>query len=448
MTESADVLIVGAGAAGLAAAQDLSAADLRVIVVEARGRVGGRIFTLRDQSVPAPVELGAEFVHGKSPELFEIIESAHLPFCEVTGRHWYFENGVLSRTDDFWAKLDQLMEQMKSVDPDRSFKDYLDSLPHDPETERAKAIAVRYVEGFHAARIDRIGVHGLIKANEAAEQIDGNKAFRLLRGYVDVSQWLYEEAKGHGAIFQLNTVVDEVRWKRDTVELVCRSDNISLSFSAPRTIITLPLGVLQAGEDQHGAVRFDPELPREKRDAVRALEMGHVVRIVLHFHERFWEKIDIPGTGEKEDLSQLGFIHYPEAPISTWWTVLPERAPLLVGWVGGPAAEGFISQSQEEILNSALDSLSRIFGVTENYVRSLLAGSFIHDWQADPFTRGAYSYLPVNGLAAQLALSQPVDNTLFFAGETTSVGNIGTVHGAIQSGRRAAKEVIGSNSRE
>ncbi len=429
MTESADVLIVGAGAAGLAAAQDLSAADLRVIVVEARGRVGGRIFTLRDQSVPAPVELGAEFVHGKSPELFEIIESAHLPFCEVTGRHWYFENGVLSRTDDFWAKLDQLMEQMKSVDPDRSFKDYLDSLPHDPETERAKAIAVRYVEGFHAARIDRIGVHGLIKANEAAEQIDGNKAFRLLRGYLDVSQWLYEEAKGHGAIFQLNTVVDEVRWKRDTVELVCRSDNISLSFSAPRTIITLPLGVLQAGEDQHGTVRFDPELPREKRDAVRALEMGHVVRIVLHFHERFWEKIDIPGTGEKEDLSQLGFIHYPEAPISTWWTMLPERAPLLVGWVG-------------------VDSLSRIFGVTENYVRSLLAGSFIHDWQADPFTRGAYSYLPVNGLAAQLALSQPVDNTLFFAGETTSVGNIGTVHGAIQSGRRAAKEVIGSNSRE
>ena len=139
MTESADVLIVGAGAAGLAAAQDLSAAGLCVIVLEARERVGGRILTLRDQSLPAPVELGAEFVHGKSPELFEITERAYLPFSEVTGRHWYFENGVLSRTDDFWAKLDQLMEQMKSVDPDRSFKDYLDSLPHDPETERPKS---------------------------------------------------------------------------------------------------------------------------------------------------------------------------------------------------------------------------------------------------------------------------------------------------------------------
>jgi len=365
----------------------------------------------------------------------------------VTGRHWYFENGVLSKSPDFWANIHQLMEQMKSVESDRSFKDYLDSLPHDPETERAKAIAVRYVEGFHAARIDRIGVQGLIKANEAAEQIDGDKSFRLLRGYSDVSQWLYQKAKGQGVIFQLNTVVDAVRWKRDAVELVCRSDDVSRSFSASKAIITLPLGVLQAGKDQQGAVRFVPELPGEKQDAVRALEMGHVVRIVLHFHERFWEELHIPGTGAKKSFSQLGFIHCPEAPIATWWTMLPEHAPQLVGWVGGPAAEGLMSQDQEEILNRALDSLGRIFGVTANYVRNHLANSFMHDWQRDPFTRGAYSYLPVNGLAVQLALSQPLDNTLFFAGETTSVGNIGTVYGAIQSGRRAAKEVIGTNSR-
>ena len=445
VTVTADVIIVGAGAAGLASAQDLTVAGLRVVVLEARGRIGGRILTLKDQSLPVPVELGAEFVHGKSPELFEIIESAHLPFTEVTDRHWYFENGVLSRSRDFWAKIEQLMEQMKSADPDRSFKDYLDSLPRDPETERAKWMAVRYVEGFHAARIDRIGVRGLIEVNKTAEEIGGYKSFRLRRGYADVSQWLHQEAESRGAVFQLNTVVDVVRWKPGAVEAICRNAGTNLIFSSRRAVITLPLGVLQGGNDQAGVVHFVPELPREKLEAISALAMGHVVRIVLQFRTRFWEELNLPGTGQKEDLSELGFIHYREAPIPTWWTMLPERAPLIVGWVGGPAAERFMSQSQEQVLESALESLSRIFGITENDVRNHLAASFMHDWQTDPFTRGAYSYIPVNGLDAQLTLSQPVDNTLFFAGEATSIGHIGTVHGAIQSGRRAATEVIGSH---
>src|SRR5260370_16694034 len=105
VTVTADVIIVGAGAAGLASAQDLTAAGLRVVVLEARGRIGGRILTLKDQSLPVPVELGAEFVHGKSPKLFEIIVNAHLPFTEVSDRIWYFDNGALSRSRDFWAKL-------------------------------------------------------------------------------------------------------------------------------------------------------------------------------------------------------------------------------------------------------------------------------------------------------------------------------------------------------
>jgi len=189
-------------------------------------------------------------------------------------------------------------------------------------------------------------------------------------------------------------------------------------------------------------VHFIPALPQSKQDALSALEMGHVVRIVLHFRERFWENLDIPGTGGDEDLSQLGFIHCPDVPIPTWWTLLPERTSVLVGWAGGPAAEKFLTRNHDEVLASAFESLAPIFGQSEDYIRNNLASSFMHDWQNDPFTRGAYAYIPVNGLDAQLALSRPVENTLFFAGEATSAGHIGTVHGAIQSGRRAAKEVI------
>jgi monoamine oxidase len=237
-----------------------------------------------------------------------------------------------------------------------------------------------------------------------------------------------------------------LRWQRDRIEAACVIDNSIGSFSAHRAVITLPLGVLQAGEDQAGAVRFIPALPPDKRDALSNLEMGHVVRIVLLFHERFWENLAIPGIGADEDLSQLGFIHCPEVPVPTWWTMLPERAPVLVGWVGGPAADNFLAGGQDEVLASAFESLARIFGVTETFIGHQLASSFMHDWQGDPFTRGAYAYVPVNGLDAQSILSRPVDHTLFFAGEATSVGHIGTVHGAIQSGRRVAKEVIASKS--
>ena len=443
-TQSADVLIIGAGAAGLAAAQDLSAAGLKVIVLEARDRIGGRIYSHHDPSVPVPLELGAEFVHGKSPDLFEIIEEAHLPFSEAAERHWFFENGELIKSYDYWSKVDQLMEQMKSVEVDCSFKTYLDSLPDDVETKRAKAVATRYVEGFHAARIDRIGVHALIKVNEALEQIDGFRSFRLLKGYRGVCDWLRQQAESQGAIFQLNAVATELNWERDRVEVICGSPQQTARFNARRTVITLPLGVLQAADHQPGVVRFSPELPREKLEAVHALEMGHVVRIVLQFENRFWEDLDIPGNGA-EDLSQLGFIHYPEAAVPTWWTMLPEKVPVLVGWMGGPAAEQFSSLDQDSVIAGAIESLMRIFGVTEQYLRSRFKASFMHNWQTDQFTRGGYGYVPVNAGDAQPALSRPVDNTLFFAGEATSVGHIGTVHGAIQSGHRAAKEVMSAD---
>ncbi len=141
--KSSDVLIIGAGAAGLAAARGLSVAGRNVIVLEARDRIGGRIFTCRDPAAAIPIELGAEFVHGKSPELWHLAQSAHLELYEVSERHLYFENGKLIKSENFWAKIESLNEKMRSGGTDQSFKDFLSSLPDDEETRRAKAIAVR-----------------------------------------------------------------------------------------------------------------------------------------------------------------------------------------------------------------------------------------------------------------------------------------------------------------
>ena len=467
-TKPSDVLIIGAGAAGLAAAHDLSRARRKVIVLEARDRIGGRIFTHKDPSIPIPIELGAEFVHGKSPELWHIAQRAHLQLYEVSERHWYFENGKLSKSDDFWTKIERLNDKMKLSGPDQSFKDFLASLPDDEETRRAKAIAIRYVEGFHAANIERIGVRGLIKANEAADAIEGDKSFRLLNGYDSLTRALRGEAERYGAMIHLNTVVKEIHWSGDGIEAVCEGDNGGGSFAASRAIITLPLGVLQASPGQPAAVQFIPELPQEKQTAIGNLEVGHVIRIVLSFRERFWETMKfLDQNNNPVKFADAGFIHYPDAPLPTWWTQLPIRAPVLVGWVGGPKADriGRGSTSRQDVadrtetggdrlaqaagqaldslvLDEALTSLSQIFDLSTEFIRARLAACYFHNWQHDPFSRGAYGYVPVEGLDDQRALSQPVDGTLFFAGEATSVGHIGTVHGAIMSGQRAAQEIL------
>lgn len=448
MPNENSVLIIGAGAAGLAAASDLARAGLQVTVVEARDRIGGRVHTIHDESFNLPIELGAEFVHGKHPALFKLLESSRTAFFDVTERHWYFENGVLISSHDFCNKLTSLFDLMSKHKPDQTFAKFLDSLPDDHETTRAKAVATRFVQGFHAADIRRAGVHGLIAANQAQDEVGGYQSYRVVAGYASVLQRLNEDAKQHGAVVHLNTVLREIHWSENSIEATCLSGGLSgerkQGFAASRAVITLPLGVLQQKSRARGAVLFVPTLPEEKHNAIRDIPMGHVMRIVLVFRARFWEGLDIPGAGAQEDLSQLGFLHYPEAAVPTWWSLLPLHAPVLVGWAGGPGAEEFADMSDAERVSQALRSLKKIFGVSETSLRKTLLHSYLRDWNADPFSRGAYAYLPVHGLESQQELARPVQNTIFFAGEATSVGHIGTVHGAIESGQRAAKEILDS----
>jgi monoamine oxidase len=435
------VLIIGAGAAGLAAARDLATAGVKVVIIEARERIGGRIHTHHDASV-IPVELGAEFVHGRHPQLLEIIENSGTPLCDVTQRHWYFENGTLRNSHDFWNQLTSLMDLLDINERDRSFQSFLDSLPDDEASEQAKAVATRYVQGFHAANIDRIGVHGLIRANQGEDEVDGERSFRILGGYDVITQSLFAQAQGHGADLKLNTIVKELRWSHNQVEAVCIADKHLQRFAGSHAILTLPLGVLQAKYHQRGAVRFVPELPRAKLAAIEGIAMGHAVRVTLVFRERFWEKLDLPGTRRDGELRQLGFFHQPELPLPNWWTLLPIRVPMIVGWAGGPDAEKLLGRGESYVVEQAMISLQKILRVPEATLRKLFVVGHTHDWGADPFSRGAYAYLAVNGIEAQQSLARPHDDTLFFAGEAMSAGHIGTVHGAIATGHRAAAEIL------
>jgi monoamine oxidase len=446
MEDSTEILIIGAGAAGLLAACELSRAKLRVIVLEARDRIGGRINTHHKSGLPVPIELGAEFVHGRSPKVLSIIERAQLDLREVPNWHWQLRNGVLVKSNEFWSELEDLMEQMKRVKAvDQSFADFLRAYYSDGYVNEVKSIATLYVEGFHAARVDRISVLGLNKTNEAADRIHGDRQFRISEGYGALAQWLHDYATSHGAGFRLNTIVEEVQWRRGHVNVITRSEGQFQQYQAARLLITLPLPVLQ---DVKGALRFVPEVP-QKRSAARKLSMGHVVKIVFHFRESFWERLSLPSKdGEATSLKNLSFIHAPSEALPTWWTTLPVRAPVIVGWSGGSCAEELSLEGDQFVINQALESLSRIVKMPRKEIEDLLEESYMQNWRRDPFSVGAYSYIPVNGLDAPEELAQPIDDTLFFAGEATNTeGHHGTVHGALATGSRAAKEITRASDR-
>jgi monoamine oxidase len=121
-----EVVVIGAGAAGLAAAHALVEAGIDVVVLEARERIGGRVFTKRDPAVPVPIEPGAEFIHGSAPEVRQIAGAAGLACVDISGRRWQTVGGRLAPADDFWERIERVMRQLDAKrSPDRSFENFL-----------------------------------------------------------------------------------------------------------------------------------------------------------------------------------------------------------------------------------------------------------------------------------------------------------------------------------
>jgi monoamine oxidase len=427
-----DVLIIGAGAAGLAAAGVLEREGIRAVILEARERIGGRIHTIHPSSCAVPVELGAEFVHGRPPEIWPEVTSGRLSAEEVKGDRFYFEDGRLRRLESNDA-VDQVLQAMRDyTDPDRSFEQFLAEACRDvPETEKARASA--YVEGFNAARKEDVSVRSLVMGEEAAAQAGGGRMYRFGSGYDSVIGLLW--ASCARSELRLGNVVESLLWQRGSVTAKCASG----TYSAKCAVVTLPLGVLQSRAGEPGYVEFDPEVG-DIRNAASQLCMGQALRVTFEFRHRFWDWGVPTFKGRTQDLSML-FSLDPGFP--TWWTSEPVKAPVITGWASGTRVREESSKSPEQITRDAAASLARLFGVPAEKVQAEIVTSYLHDWQADRFARGAYSYVPVGAVDNLSRLGLPVEDTLFFAGEAThNAGRNGTVDGAIATGRRAANDVL------
>jgi monoamine oxidase len=415
------VIVIGAGAAGLAAGRTLHDDGNAVIVLEARDRVGGRAHTSYDIA-DHPVELGAEFVHGQNVCTWELLERFGLDAIDIhdqlrlrvfaDGKLWdesflQQPNALLPWKLPFAAKA-----WMDAGGADLTLADAASRLPAFLDgdlTDEKRAFWNTSVALGQCGEIDEVGVGGIA---EATHDGDGDKIlFRLRAGYSTLMACLAD-----GLDVRESTPVERVEWSGAGVVVSAGGER----FEADRVVVTLPLAILQAGD-----LEFAPSLPRAKRAAIDGLRHGPAAKIVLRFRRAVGP----------EDMT----IMLTTTDTQVWWRSGAGRTHedgVLTSLICGRAVER---------LRSSADPAAEGLRLLEEALGCPLAGDLVEsrfvDWGADPWSKMGYSYVPPGGVGLRDALAAPVADVLFFAGEATNTVRPQSVHGAFDSGVRAAREI-------
>ncbi len=420
-----DVLIIGAGAAGLLAARELAEAGQQIVLLEARDRIGGRIHTLMPPGFTQPVEAGAEFIHGDAPITRALLREAGIAWQDTAGQTYQIKNGEVQDESSFFAHLPQLLARLNALSQDMPLAEFLNQEFAGDEHAPLRAMATQFAEGYDAADPARASAWAL-RDEWATDGVDDSP--RPVGGYGPLLTWLAERAQTAGTTVQLGAAVREIRWQPGLAEVLTAAGP---TYHARQVLCTVSLGVWQLDAQQPSYLHFSPELTAH-RAAANRLGFGPVIKILLEFQENFWQ-------GRLPDMEFL----LSDAPLPTWWSQLPDTRPLLTGWLAGPAAERLQAASSETILQQALSSLAQLLATTPEVLQVQLRASYVRNWAAEPFTHGAYSYATVGSREARAALAAPVADTLFFAGEGLHDGpDGGTVEAALASGQAAVRTLL------
>jgi monoamine oxidase len=409
------VVIIGGGIAGLSAASALVRMGCKVTLLEATNHLGGRIHTVKVGNLT--LELGAEFLHGESPTITNAIRAAGLTTHTIAPDYRLIQQGY-SRHVNLLEKISRIIHQADTHKSDCSFDDFLDTQNLNL-ADREQALG--FVEGFHAAQPGAISTHSLRRGEYAAEKMPGTKQSRINEGYGALIDFLEREIRAHGGKLITSAIVRKVCWQPGQVAVTFHHGDREIFLEADAAVITLPLGVLKAG-----TVEFQPPLAA-KREAIEQLHFGNVVKVIFEFRERWWP--------------EFGFLLAPDEVFPTWWT--DPRGPTLTAWAGGPKADLLLQYSSAQLEQFGLKTLALLFPKHAKKIPAQFVSTHTFNWAKDPCTRGAYSYLPVNGLNLPKLLAAPIADTLFFAGEaTTTDAQTGMVFSAFETGLRAGRELL------
>jgi monoamine oxidase len=415
------IVIVGAGAAGLMAGKLLAEAGQQVTIIEARDRIGGRIFTNRN-FFPFPVELGAEFIHGDQGETLSLLDLAKASTSAMTGK-WYQvkagQTGYANLFDDTWAEMMKCLNELQTDIPIAAF---LNRHLSDAKFTELREGVTRFVEGYDAADTMLASSFAL---REEWQQDDAEQ-LRLEDGYITLLEDLENKYKHAGGRLILSSPVTQINWAEDHVQL----QSGSVELKASKAIITVPIGVLQ-----NQVIAFQPPLPC--RDLFSKIGFGGVIKFLFQFRDEFWNRVLL------RRFNDVAFI-LSDAEIPTWWTQSPSSLPLLTGWWGGPSTfeRPF---SKDELYAKAIRSLQYILQSSKDEVESNLLSWTVVNWVSDPYSYGAYAYTTVETVEARRVMLTPIADTLYFAGEAFYEGTaMGTVEAALVSGKQVAAKILAS----
>ena len=431
MAQSHDALVIGAGPAGPLAAVTLQEAERDVLVLEARDRIGGRAYTT-PLSDGTPVEHGAESIHGPTLITWEFVGRFGLrthyrqtpkPGTPIFQRgEWLLEGEPI--TDGAHARVDELL-----------------STPNSDEMSLREALVAG---GLSGARLGAAEAYFSVGAAIPPEELSarnaseiwhlrdspqdpisgvsrpGNPNFLLVDGY----RRLWEELSRPVAdAIRLRTPVEAVDWSPDGVV----AHSAGREFKARTAIIALPVGVLQSG-----AVEFRPGLAELKLAAIQGIRGGGLIKVVAEFRRPWWEDV-VGHVGYFRNAPQSVFHHY-SAP---FWD--REGPPVLTAIAGNPHVKE-ITGDKGRVRSLFFDGLVEMFPGVD--LESELVGLEVADWASDPWTMGAQSSVPVGCYQMRVDLAAPTP-PLFWAGEAAhSGGHAACVHGALETGRRAAFEAL------